>query len=278
MQKQVLENLSSEEKINLAGNPKTSSVLLEFLSHDKDSILRSIVAANPSTPLETLESLSKEKDYVIREGVGLNPNISSEIIRGLSKDPDPFVRLALTSNKKTTSDILQELSKDKNVLVRKGVAKNTKTPLKALHALSKDRFSDVRKAVHNNPVTPKELRDLIRKKEERITKHPEKSHYHDSSANPLKAFIVSFFNSYRYYSQKANVFIHSFFERKRTQESLNHPQHPSERYFSINKKFKVNDKHPERGEIPAEKHSYQHAYKANKQDEKSITKKKGLKI
>jgi len=50
------------DKTETASDSNTSKEILEYLSKDKDWIVRFKVARNPNTPIETLKELSKDKD------------------------------------------------------------------------------------------------------------------------------------------------------------------------------------------------------------------------
>ena len=109
--------ISYGDKCKIAVNTNAIK-LLEYLSRDKDIVVKCAIAKNKNTPGKVLELLSKDKDYPVRCKVAINKNVSKKILKYLSRDEDYVVRYWVTNNKNTPVEILKILSKDKNTTVK----------------------------------------------------------------------------------------------------------------------------------------------------------------
>lgn len=123
MSNSSLENLSGEQKIELADNPKTLPEILERLADDDVWGVRRRVAYNPNTSLETLERLSIDV-YFVREGVALNPNTPPETLEQLANDGSSWIRRSVALNPNTSPETLDRLANDIDLDVRSSVTNN----------------------------------------------------------------------------------------------------------------------------------------------------------
>ena len=87
----ALGSLSLDDKVNLAGNKRTSKEILSTLSIDKSMTIREYVACNLNTPIEILKKLSTDKDWYVRYWAASNPNTPEDILKILSTDGDSSV-------------------------------------------------------------------------------------------------------------------------------------------------------------------------------------------
>jgi len=75
-----LKNMSWDDKLDLAMNPKTAATILGELVKDENIDIRSYTASNPNTSLGALLTLAQDNYWGVRVEVVLNPNSSSKIL------------------------------------------------------------------------------------------------------------------------------------------------------------------------------------------------------
>lgn len=106
--------LSVEDKIALAENPKTSGEILSILSHDLDEEVLVSVVENPSTPAYIVRGLSLHLSILVREAVAKSLKISFEILVKLLDDSERKVRRNAIENPLITPEMLNKLSHDRS--------------------------------------------------------------------------------------------------------------------------------------------------------------------
>jgi len=161
------------QRASEAKNHNANIVVLDALSQDPNSYVRSLVAQNPNSNIEILSNLSKDKSEEVRIEVARNPICNSEILANLSSDESEEVRREVATNLNTKPEILEILSKDQTEsasqypwdLVRAAVAKNINSTSTALETLSKDSNSYVRSVVGLNPNTSQETLSVLSRDE-----------------------------------------------------------------------------------------------------------------
>ena len=174
-QKQRIDSLGRSKKWKLSYSKEATPEMLDYLSNDKDWVVRRNVAQNPNTSTETLDRLSKDvwrvkmnvannkntssktldrmsndENREVRIGVAFNPNTSTETLDRLSKEESEYVRMNVAYNKNTSTEALDRLSEDENEYVRKNVAQNPNTSTETLDKLSKDKNEYVRENAKSN--------------------------------------------------------------------------------------------------------------------------------
>lgn len=162
------------QRASEAQNHNANIVVLDALSKDPNSYVRSLVAQNPNSNIEILTSLSKDENEEVRIEVARNPICNSEILANLSSDESAGVRREVATNLNTKPEILELLSKDQTEsanpypweLVRSAVAKNVNSTSSALETLSKDSNSYVRSVVGLNPNTSQEILGFLSRDEQ----------------------------------------------------------------------------------------------------------------
>ncbi len=92
-------NISDHVRYFIAGNPNTPIYILEFLSNDKEWLVRIRVAENQSAPIHVLDKLSEDKNTNVRISVVNNPRTPDYVLDKLSKDKDLDVRFWIAKNK-----------------------------------------------------------------------------------------------------------------------------------------------------------------------------------
>ena len=104
-------------KMVLAGNPHTSSMVLEKLAADENERVRCRVSENPNISSATLSNLAKDSSREVRLSVMENPRAGKDIYDLLSRDESEDVRLGLAGNHLVPREILEKLASDENVFV-----------------------------------------------------------------------------------------------------------------------------------------------------------------
>jgi two-component system, chemotaxis family, response regulator Rcp1 len=104
----------------------------------EDAHIRYVIAGNPHTSAAVLEKLSKEKSSTIRSRVAENPNAPLPLLKQLAQDEDPEVRMAVAENEKAPADLLEKLAHDEHEDVRLGLASNPNCPANILKQLAAD--------------------------------------------------------------------------------------------------------------------------------------------
>ena len=66
--------LSTEERLKLANDPNATVEILQSLSRDEYSYVRSGVSQHPNATVEILQSLSRDENSGVREEAMKNPN------------------------------------------------------------------------------------------------------------------------------------------------------------------------------------------------------------
>ena len=131
------------QRVSEAQNHNANIVVLDALSKDPNSYVRSLVAQNPNSNIEILTNLSKDENEEVRIEVARNPICNSGILVNLSSDESVDVRREVATNLNTKPEILELLSKDQTdsasqypwELVRSAVAKNINSTSSALERL-----------------------------------------------------------------------------------------------------------------------------------------------
>lgn len=104
-------------RIVLAGNPHTSSMVLEKLAVDKNEKVRCRVSENGNISADTLMKLAGDKSREVRLCVLENPKAKEPVFELLSKDESEDVRLGVSGNHNVPRNILEKLADDENVFV-----------------------------------------------------------------------------------------------------------------------------------------------------------------
>lgn len=179
----LIKSLSKDEAAGIIGmvikEPNISPEVLVFLSGDKDTKVRRVVASNTSTPAETLQVLAHDLNSEVRMDVVSNPSASSETMQEFfrnNKDDTKILR-KVASNPSTLAETLRTLARDLDFVTRVGVAKNPSTPTETLHKLASDTDVFVRAWVCFNRSTPTETLDALASDKEisvrrGVVKHP----------------------------------------------------------------------------------------------------------
>ena len=160
----LIKSLSKDEAADIIGmvikEPNISPEVLVFLSGDKDTKVRRVVASNTSTPAETLQVLAHDLNSEVRMDVVSNLSASSETLQEFfrnNKDDTKILR-KVASNPSTPVETLKTLARDPDALTRAFVSSNPSTPTETLSALASDPddLADMRIRVAKNPSTPTE--------------------------------------------------------------------------------------------------------------------------
>jgi hypothetical protein len=143
--KQLLSEMTSEDKQKMAKDIALMSSILDLLADDRDWIVRLCVANNPSTSGKTLLKLSKDRDLGIREQVALHKNTPESVLLSMHKDPKWQIRSSIASNVNATPKVLV-----------------------AVYEFEKggEYESTICKALFKNPSTPRYLKAIL------LTKYP----------------------------------------------------------------------------------------------------------
>jgi len=137
--------------------------VLEELSADKDTLVRSGVARNPNTRPEVLDTLAQDESVWVRSRVARNPYTSPEALGMLAHDERVWVRAEVAENPKTSPEVLRCLAEDSEYTTRVAVARNLRTSPEVLDDLVEDSEHTVRIAVARNLRTrPTTLRGMVR--------------------------------------------------------------------------------------------------------------------
>lgn len=162
----VLEELANEEiqglpgsfdeayalRVNVAANPNASLALLIKLAEDSEFDVRYQVARNPSIPVEMIESFAKNSELL--EAVASNLSCPASILRSLSKNREEGIRECVASNPNCPVEILEKWALLKNEGIRGVVAGNPSSPVELLNKLVSDNEPYVRMMLAANPVCP----------------------------------------------------------------------------------------------------------------------------
>ncbi len=111
-------NRDLKVQLAVAGNPRSPSAALEYLSgHGKFNILKA-VAKNPSTPAAVLERLAAHKQATVCAVVAGNPNAPQNALEHLVRHADSKVREAIIGNRNASAKVLEYLGDDPEPAVR----------------------------------------------------------------------------------------------------------------------------------------------------------------
>lgn len=127
----LIKSLSKDEAADIIGmvikEPNISPEVLVFLSSDKDTKVRRVVASNTSTPAKTLNALASDKEISVRMGVVKHPSISAKTLQTLASDLWGEIRKKVASHRLTATETLRTLASDKASEVRKAANDNLAT-------------------------------------------------------------------------------------------------------------------------------------------------------
>lgn len=98
-------------RAGVAANLSVSSELLDFLSRDKDDVVKFFVAGNSNTLSETLAYLAMDKHPAIKCQVAINKNTLPETLILLGKDYDITVKFFVANNPNTPEKIRKKIKK-----------------------------------------------------------------------------------------------------------------------------------------------------------------------
>ncbi len=104
-------------RIVLAGNPHTSSMVLEKLAVDDNERVRCRVSENGNISSDTLMKLAADKSREVRLSVLENPKAQDSVFELLAGDDSEDVRLGVSGNHNVPRAILEKLAEDENVFV-----------------------------------------------------------------------------------------------------------------------------------------------------------------
>jgi len=160
----VLEWLSADKDLlvrsGVARNPNTRPEVLDTLAQDESVWVRSRVARNPYTSPEALDMLAQDERGWVRAEVAENPKTSPEVLRCLAEDSEYTVRVAVASHLNTSPEVLDDLAEDSEHTVRIAVARNLRTRPTTLRGMVRDPNAMVVEAAICNPNTPDEIKAI----------------------------------------------------------------------------------------------------------------------
>ena len=106
-----------EVRLSLAGNPRTSEEVLDYLRKTCDKDVCERIAVNPRSSATTLLALSLHRDPEVRALLSENPCCPVAVLYRFAGDEHPDVRLRLAENPSLPLSIIVELSEDENPFV-----------------------------------------------------------------------------------------------------------------------------------------------------------------
>ena len=113
---------------------------------DRFPDMREWVAHNKTVPLHILERLSTDSNSSVRSTVAMKRKRSPHLFEVLSRDRSDSVRSSIANNPKLPPDVAATLVRDRWAHVRRALASNPATPLPLVRQLAEDKDSDVREA------------------------------------------------------------------------------------------------------------------------------------
>lgn len=132
---------SGRVRYMVAGNPKTTPSILNFLSADKDVRVVRRVAENPNAHTSTLARLAAHDDVSVRICICEHEGAPELILLALTKDPHSDVRYALAENVHAPMSVIELLTMDENPYISSR-AMRTMNALRPAQVLAPD-FSRV---------------------------------------------------------------------------------------------------------------------------------------
>lgn len=136
--------------------------LLEQLSQDRDSGVRTGVAYHRELPDSARQRLAGDTDPTVRTLIADRLDQGSPLFAQMAQDGTPGVRQGVANNPKCPAGLLSLLAYDPERTVRAAVARNQRTATGMLAYLGGDRDDEVRAMAASNPRTPSEtLKQLL---------------------------------------------------------------------------------------------------------------------
>lgn len=100
--------------------------ILEELSRDPNSRVRSYAASRPDTPVHILEELASDHMLGIRCAIAENPSTPATLLHRLSKEEFWLIRRVIAYHDNTSLSTLQQLLRDRSFYVREAAKTNLK--------------------------------------------------------------------------------------------------------------------------------------------------------
>ena len=116
---------TNDQKRAIASSGKLNNKQIESLVQDNDKYVRKEVARCCGNK-KVLDFLSNDKERVVREAVARNENTQEEVLIKLSSDSSSYVRENVAANENTPIEIVKKLQKDKNSAVKSAANWNLK--------------------------------------------------------------------------------------------------------------------------------------------------------
>lgn len=115
--KEQAENQTESVRIAVAGNPNTTSDILETLIHDKASLVRVVATQNKNCTENQLKEVSEtDTDIAVLLGIA-STTVYPEVLQILGVSKYENVRCNVAKNLHTTPEILNQLLNDSNLMV-----------------------------------------------------------------------------------------------------------------------------------------------------------------
>ena len=161
----VLDNLSSNAssrvRTEAARNWSTRADILHILAKDASISVRTEVAGNKTSSPDTLELLSNDSLSSVQVEVAKNLNTNKETLAVLAHRSNYVIRLYVAQNPNSSVSTLFLLAKDKDERVRRGVAQNPSVTESILSLLANDPNSEIRELIAQNDNTPMDALILL---------------------------------------------------------------------------------------------------------------------
>ncbi|MBT3907777.1 MAG: HEAT repeat domain-containing protein, partial [Rhodospirillaceae bacterium] len=114
---------------NVADSPNTPGAVLEMLSGDEHTYVRSSVIFNPNTPVSMLEKLAGDEDESVRDAIVRCDNTPVSVLEMLAGDKSEIVRASVAYSPNTLGAVLEKLAGDEDKYVRECAVGNPNTPV-----------------------------------------------------------------------------------------------------------------------------------------------------
>jgi hypothetical protein len=104
-----IQNITWDEKRQLANDIDTSSKTLDILAKEEDYRIRQGVASNPNTSTDTLGELAKDDRFLVVVRVANNPNTPVDVLNTLATHSSKSIRYNVAINGAATPQVLVTL-------------------------------------------------------------------------------------------------------------------------------------------------------------------------
>ena len=126
-EEKAVDQLSSEEIIELLGDVNTQSELLSSLSSLQDDYVLAGVALHRNCPQDLLITLSECQNKMVKESVAFNSNTPANLLKNILQLEDSYFHLALASNPNLSEQAQLELIEKSNDEIRLVLADTTES-------------------------------------------------------------------------------------------------------------------------------------------------------